>query len=319
MKDLKGTDQDRPQLRKRVLVINDDLVQLGESLNGLRVLDLSVIATNSGVEGWELFQAELPGVVVLDLVLADLDGFELLRRMKEHPHAWNCVVIVTHPHPEDQDLFRACQLGKDCFLVEGSMELMQLPYWVKRFFDLVVPRRPDTAAEAPAWVGAPPILLPRNAAIGSVAWKRRMNDLRDVHRGRPQPRELILVVNDNPNWLDAIRSAILFLGIPIITATSGAEGWGLFESERPGMVILDLVLADMDGYGLLRQITTHPRWVNCGVIVTHPQPEVQDVFRACQLGKDCFLAEAVEELSLLPRCAWAIFDSLVPGRPELDL
>src|SRR5690242_2976337 len=115
-----------------------------------------------------------------------------------------------------------------------------------------------------------------------------MNDLNGFYRGRAQLRELILVINDKLDRLEVIRTHLQFLGIPIATATSGMEGWDLFERERPGLVVLDLVLEDMDGYDWLRQMRKHPRGGNVAVIATHPYPVDQDVFRACQIGKDCF-------------------------------
>ena len=73
--------------------------------------------------------------------------------------------------------------------------------------------------------------------------------------------------------LAALQECLWSLGIPILTATTGADAWGLIAAEGPEIVVLDLVLPDMDGYALFRQIREDPRTCNTVMVVRHPDPD----------------------------------------------
>src|SRR2546428_299115 len=65
----------------------------------------------------------------------------------------------------------------------------------------------------------------------------------------------ILVVDDDPAILATVSDALLLEGLPVRTATNGAEALVLIETEdRPSLVLLDLRMPVLAGWGFMRAV-----------------------------------------------------------------
>jgi len=79
------------------VLVADDEALIRQSLRGVLVQEgFAVTLASSGGEAWRLFQAERPDVVLLDIVLGDLDGLEVLRRIKQEGPETKVVVLSAH-------------------------------------------------------------------------------------------------------------------------------------------------------------------------------------------------------------------------------
>ncbi|MDI6728725.1 MAG: response regulator [Thermodesulfovibrionales bacterium] len=64
----------------------------------------------------------------------------------------------------------------------------------------------------------------------------------------------ILVVDDEKNILKLYQAELEDEGYTVVTANSGREAMDIFESENPDMVTLDILMPDIDGIQILRQM-----------------------------------------------------------------
>src|SRR5215471_2963985 len=64
----------------------------------------------------------------------------------------------------------------------------------------------------------------------------------------------VLIVEDDPNIVDLIRSNLAVRGFDTFVSTDGSKALALLETEQPDMVLLDLMLPEVDGFELCRQI-----------------------------------------------------------------
>ncbi len=69
----------------------------------------------------------------------------------------------------------------------------------------------------------------------------------------------ILIVDDDPDILEAICAILEAHSYQVITARNGEEGLDKLKEERPDLMILDLLMPKMDGFGVLKEIQD-PRW-----------------------------------------------------------
>ena len=69
----------------------------------------------------------------------------------------------------------------------------------------------------------------------------------------------ILVVDDDPDILDAVTMILETQGYQVVTARDGIEGLATLKAEKPDLMILDLLMPKLDGFGVCKELQD-PRW-----------------------------------------------------------
>jgi DNA-binding response OmpR family regulator len=70
----------------------------------------------------------------------------------------------------------------------------------------------------------------------------------------------ILVVDDDPDILDAVTMILESQGYQVVTAQNGLQGLAKIEAEEPDLMILDLLMPKMDGFALFKELQD-PKWL----------------------------------------------------------
>ncbi len=106
----------------------------------------------------------------------------------------------------------------------------------------------------------------------------------------------ILVVEDDPNIVDLIRSNLLVRGFQVTVSTTGTDVEKLLASVGPDLVILDLTFPDADGFELCKRIREKS---SCGIIVVSARGGEFDKVRALNLGADDYITKpfGIDELT----------------------
>src|ERR1700684_3779729 len=104
-----------------------------------------------------------------------------------------------------------------------------------------------------------------------------------------------LVVEDDPNIVDLIRSNLAVRGFDTVVSTDGLRALRLLETEDPDIVLLDLMLPEADGFELCRQIRESS---SVAVIVVSARGGERDKVTALNMGADDYMTKpfSVEEL-----------------------
>lgn len=102
---------DRVEKRQCVLVVDDQPKVLRFVEIGLRIHGFDVIATTSGREALELVKRAWPDIMLLDIVMPEIDGFEVLEKLRAFSQL---PVIAFSASPENRD--EAMRLGASVFM-----------------------------------------------------------------------------------------------------------------------------------------------------------------------------------------------------------
>jgi DNA-binding response OmpR family regulator len=78
-----------------------------------------VLVAEDGEKGWELAQEKKPDLVLLDLGLPKIDGFEVLRRMRANKITQNIPVVIFSVMGEEKDIKKALEMGANDYTVKG--------------------------------------------------------------------------------------------------------------------------------------------------------------------------------------------------------
>ena len=110
----------------------------------------------------------------------------------------------------------------------------------------------------------------------------------------------ILIVDDEIVSRKKIDKLIQGLGHERLVAKDGIEGWEIWKSERPRMVITDWLMPKMDGLGLCRKIRESEGSQYTYLIMVTSKEDVQDIIIGMDAGADDFITKpfAKEELAV---------------------
>jgi signal transduction histidine kinase/CheY-like chemotaxis protein len=82
----------------------------------------------------------------------------------------------------------------------------------------------------------------------------------------------VLVIDDDPTDLALVEAVLAPAGFAVVRASSGMEGVGLVRQRRPRVVLLDLLMPDMDGFGVVEMLRADPATADVPIVVlTHKE------------------------------------------------
>ena len=109
----------------------------------------------------------------------------------------------------------------------------------------------------------------------------------------------VLVVDDDPIILTLLRTILLNHGMQCETVDNGADALRLIRQKKPQVVVLDVNMPGLDGYGVLSVVRAE-KLPSLVILVTARQQE-QDILRGFQLGADDYLVKPFNLLELVAR------------------
>ena len=102
---------------------------------------------------------------------------------------------------------------------------------------------------------------------------------------------LLLVVDDNEANRDVLSRRLMRQGYGVITASNGIEALAAMRTQPFDLVLLDIIMPEMDGYEVLRQIKLDAVLCHVPVIVISALSELESIVRCIELGADDYLTK----------------------------
>ena len=205
-----------------VLVIEDDAATREMIRRVVEKAGWRVAEAENGRVGLERVAAERPAVILLDLMMPEMDGFEFLAELRRE-EGWRSipVVVVTAKDltPEEQ---RILDEHAERILAEERLHA----------------RRAAVPGARPR-----PRLCPSPSACPR---RRRREELRSMPK--------ILIVEDNEMNRDMLSRRLLRRGYDVVLAEDGNQGVALARTEKPDLILMDMSLPVMDGWEATRRL-----------------------------------------------------------------
>ncbi len=116
-------------VQRRILIVEDN----GDMRDFLRRVlarhGYAHLEAADGIEGMEIAQRDHPDLILMDMSLPELDGFEATRRLKANPNVRHIPIVAVTAHARPADEKRAIEAGCDAYLSK--------PYSLREFLDAV--------------------------------------------------------------------------------------------------------------------------------------------------------------------------------------
>lgn len=114
-------------------------------------------------------------------------------------------------------------------------------------------------------------------------------------------KKRILVVDDEPDLVETLSFRLEASGYEVIKADDGQKGLDKARSEKPDLIILDLMLPKLDGYKVCRMLKFDEVYKNIPIILFTARAQEQDKKMGQDVGADGYITKPFEPQALLAK------------------
>ncbi|MEM7679558.1 MAG: PleD family two-component system response regulator [Pseudomonadota bacterium] len=265
----------------RILVVDDVVpnVKLLEAKLTSEYYD--VITAANGEEALEKAKNERPDILLLDVMMPGMDGFEVCRQIKNTPDMAHIPVVMVTALTDTQDKVRGLEAGADDFLSKPI---------------------DDTALMARVRS-----LLRLKMALDE--WRVRENTANQfgVVEGQQNVMELsvenaqILVVEDKDYEQSKLHDALSIDGNNILTVSNGLEAIEMIQKHQFDMIVVSLDLEHEDGLRLCSHFRSNENSRSVPVLMVSNEEGMDRVVRGLEIGGHDYILRPIDKNELLAR------------------
>lgn len=126
--------------------------------------------------------------------------------------------------------------------------------------------------------------------------------------------DYLLIVEDDPDILKLLDAALTFKGYRVVTARNGEEGLEIIQQKQPAIVIADIMMPKIDGFGLIHRLRIHPDTRDIPVVfITATYVTREDRSFALRIGATRFVQKPLD----LEKFLGTISELLTKGLPTM--
>jgi two-component system NtrC family sensor kinase len=248
-------------MARNVLIVDDSLtvrMDLADAFEGagLRALVCSTIR-----EARAAFSAQSIDLVILDVMLPDGDGVELLREIRVSAATRDLPVLMLSNEADVKDRIRGLQTGANDYVGK--------PYDVGHV-----------------------------VARGRELLRQRQQENQEPMLAE---KPTILVIDDSVTFREELRGALELAGFAVVTATSGEKGLRLAAARRPTALIIDGVMPGMDGATVIRRLRLDAALRGLPCLLLTASEEQGAELKALDAGADAFVRKGEDMDVILAR------------------
>jgi DNA-binding response OmpR family regulator len=104
--------------KKNILVVDDNATIASIVREALKNEGYSVTCAHSGEEALDHLDGQTVDLIILDVLMPQMDGFEVLRRVKASPKTISIPVIMLTVNDKHDDVLEAYKLGAECYITK---------------------------------------------------------------------------------------------------------------------------------------------------------------------------------------------------------
>src|SRR3989338_2310139 len=245
---------------KKVLLIEDDVFLGDVLLEKLKKEDYDAHISRDGAEGLEKIKELKPDLVLLDIILPTMNGYEILEAKLKDPSIAKIPVIIISNSGQPVEINRALTLGVKDYFIKAQFDPEEVMVKIRNFLKKNNENNPDPRA-----------MKASNSALNG---------------------KKIMWVEDDNFLSDIIARKLSMEKCNLMHAKDGETALSLVEEEIPDVILLDILLPGMDGFELLGKLKDNPNVKNVPVILLSNLGQPSDVEKGKSLGANRFLIKA---------------------------
>jgi signal transduction histidine kinase/CheY-like chemotaxis protein/HAMP domain-containing protein len=249
--------------RKTILLVEDSEPQIIQLTDILKHEGFEIKVARNGIEALEEIRNSIPDAMILDLQMPEVDGFEVLRTIRNFEETRSIpVLVLTAKHITKEDL--SFLKGNNIYqlIQKGSINRTELLGYVK------------------------------NLTLETFKEKTSVPERTQTDHGS-DVKSHILVIEDNQDNVVTLK-ALLDNKFLISVAGNGIEGIQMASSLKPQLILLDISLHGMDGYKVLDELKKDEQLKSVPVVALTARVMKGDREDLLAYGFDGYIAKPID-------------------------
>lgn len=214
-----------------VVIVEDEEVLLDILKEKLESVGFRVMTAQDGRTGYHLISAHLPSIVLLDIAMPEMNGFEVLQKVKSKSHTKHIPVIIISNSGEGVEVKKVLDLGACDYLIKADFTPEEVLKKVEACFQHPNRNQPSRHIEE-----RPMPLAKKNIS------------------GQSPNQKTVLIIEDDPILADVAKIKLEKEGFEVRIADTGKAGIQALQEKKPDIVLLDVMLPDIDGFQVMEII-----------------------------------------------------------------
>jgi len=248
-------------MEKKILIVEDEDALASVLSAKFRLEGFAVLIADNGADGLRKIKEWRPDVILLDIVMPKMNGYEVLENLQKNNN--KIPVIIISNSGQDIELEKVKKMGAADYIIKTQIEPGEVAQKVNKLLNI-------SAAKT----------LKKTSPGGQA----------EANSGGAK----VLLVEDDSFLRDICQKKLIKEGFNVDMAVNGEEAVKKVDEFKPEIVLLDIILPAMDGFEVLKRIRSH----NDEAIKTMPVimltnlGQEEDVKKALELGASDYLVKA---------------------------
>ncbi len=267
--------------KNRILIVDDEPLNVKVLATKLPPDEYDIIKAYSGREALEKVDKHSPDLILLDLMMPGMDGYEVTRRLKTSPETKGIPIIIVTMLDCTEDKIKALDAGVEEFISKpvNTTELltrMKSMLRLKQYEDqLILRRQTEESFTVP------------------ISQEESIPKSRDV--------PLVLLVEDNERDARLFQSYLQGQPYRVALVRDGEEALSLAQGEKIDLILLDILLPGMDGFDVCRRFKEMEQTRNIQVVVITCLTDLENKLKSIEIGADDYLIKPIIRKELIVR------------------
>ncbi len=258
--------QSKNTKKSKILIVEDEQPLADLLAAKLEKEDYEVARAYDGLAGYEKIKEWKPDLILLDIVMPKMDGYEVLEKLNEDKIKIPVIIISNSGQPVE---------------IEKTKKLGAVGHLIKTEFNPV-----DVIKQVKDYLGGNGKYSKENGKSMSVQAKENDNVKKMGVK--------VLLVEDDAFLREICSKKLLKEGFSVYEAIDGEQALDIFREAEPDIILLDIILPAIDGFQILHQIRNYEnkKMAATPVIMLSNLGQEDDIKKAMEMKANDYLVKA---------------------------
>jgi len=261
-----NVNQSKKEKKSKILIIEDEQPLADLLAAKLEKEDYEVDCAYDGAAGYEKIKEWKPDLILLDIVMPKMDGYEVLEKLNEDKIKIPVIIISNSGQPVE---------------IEKTKKLGAVGHLIKTEFNPV-----DVIKQVKDYLGGNGKYSKENGKSMPVQAKENDNVKKMGVK--------VLLVEDDAFLREICSKKLLKEGFSVYEAIDGEQALDIFKEAEPDIILLDIILPAIDGFQILHQIRNYEdkKMAATPVIMLSNLGQEDDIKKAMEMKANDYLVKA---------------------------